>query len=126
LAGQACRVSIYNHVDASAGGEAGIDVPFFESVNWNLSPDKIAKTAEESKQIWLNAFEKMALKMWGRNLKSAEKQAVLDFITVAVSESLAPNPLATSTEIGGKNLQTLNVAIMLCTAVLVSPESGLL
>ncbi len=125
LAGQICRVFIANHADSVNGGEKGTPVPFFEAINWTKNPELVDKTPQLSELMWIASFEKMTLKMWGRALKSEEKTAAVEFVKTAMAESLTSN-LKANTEGGGNSLQSINMGIMLCTAALVAPESGLL
>lgn len=124
LAGQVCRVFIYNRLDKTNGGEVG-NVPFFENINWSQAVNQVDKTESASKALWLADYVNMAKKIWGRDLTSSEKSAVSEFIDAFIADALS-NPAANFTEIGGLKTQTLNMAVLMCVSVLVSPESSLL
>lgn len=110
LAGEVCRVFVT---------KKGPTSPLFSGVDLTKNP----KTSPTSN--WINTFHRLALQAWGRSMSNDELTSVVNFVNESVQASAkSPNVNKTDSISGlNFNVESTNLGIMLCTAVLVAPEA---
>lgn len=109
LAGEVCRIFL-NKKATTSTLLIGLDL--------TKTPDKTPISN------WVNSFHLFASQAWGRNLNQEELIFAKDFINDFInSVKVSPN---LNKVINGYNLESMNLGIMICTAILSSPEATIL
>lgn len=109
MAGEVCRVWVQKKAVTS----------------WMLSGVNLRGAVTSTpKNNWVNYFNRFAEQAWGRPLESGEVADVEQFVSSAVAE--ASKSKALNATVGGLNVESANLATMICTGVLTAPESTML
>lgn len=109
LAGEVCRVYLNKKATTSI---------LLLGLDLKKTPDKTPFTN------WVNTFHLFADQVWGRNLTEKEVVFVKDFLSEFLN-SVKTSPNLNKT-ISGFNVESMNLGIMICTAILSSPEATVL
>ncbi|WP_413291497.1 hypothetical protein [Bdellovibrio sp. HCB337] len=109
LAGEICRVFVSKKAATST---------LFTGVDLQKTPSETAEAA------WLATYDRMAEQIWGRALRPEERAAVSEFIKASITETADSVNLNKTS--GTQNLESANLAIMMCTTVLSAPEATFL
>lgn len=109
LAGEVCRVFVNKKASTS---------PFFVGVDLQKPPHEVPESA------WLESYGRMTEEIWGRRLRTEESTMVQDFLKTSIAEAKAGMNIAKMS--GTANLESANLAIMMCTTILSAPEATFL
>lgn len=120
IASEVCRLVIYDQIIKKQN-----PTRFFDSIDFTLSPTLIASSEDDSVNKWLASANSLTEATWGRTLNESESIYFKDFIQSFFNEYKSKSNNTAKDGTNGKNIQSLSLAISLCTAVLAAPEANL-
>lgn len=109
MAGEVCRVWV-NKKAANSAITSGVNLR-----------EVVANTPKDN---WVKMFSRLAEQSWGRPLDAGETQDVDQFITALIAEAAKSKLVGTISS--DLNVESANLATMICTGVLASPENTML
>lgn len=120
IASEVCRLVIYDQISKNQN-----PIRFFDSIDLGLSPIDVAISEQESLKNWFSTVNSLTEATWGRTLNESESIYFKDFIQSFFNEYKSKSNNTAKDGTNGKNIQSLSLAISLCTAVLAAPEASL-